>query len=559
MLEKRAYWIFVVVFMLMAGSVLAEPLQVKSARYWTSPERTRMVLDITGSSSHSVTLMKNPDRVVIDIRNARLQRKLAQPRAKSSALIKKVRTGVRNNNNLRVVLDLKSAVKPKVFLLKPNDSYGHRLVVDLYHRRSSSPVRTIEAKKSPIDQKPTRLAKKKSSQHSMAPKLIAKSGATKKSEITQVSKESVRKGEPTPVRSVARRLPDKSKRTTDPVVKKREEPSFDIDARADAITAQVATLSAARNKQVAQHKPPTKTVKVEKKAIKSYRRYGRDLIVAVDAGHGGEDPGARGSKGTKEKVVVLAIARKLASLINKTKGMKAVLVRNGDYYISLRGRMRKARKARADLFISIHADAFRQKSVRGSSVFTLSRKGATSEAARWLAAKENAADMVGGVSLDDKSDLLASVLMDLSQTATREASMDVATRVLSSLGKVGKRHSSHVQKAGFAVLKSPDIPSILVETAFISNPTEEMKLRSSAHQTRVAKAIFSGIRDYFAVRAPITTGSVVASNNHVISEGETLGGIAKRYGVSLKRLQSQNAVTDGKINAGQVIKIPRGS
>jgi len=228
----------------------------------------------------------------------------------------------------------------------------------------------------------------------------------------------------------------------------------------------------------------------------------KGIIVAVDAGHGGDDPGAHGQNGTEEKKVTLAIARKLADLINKQPGMKAVMVRKGDYFVDLRKRMQIARAAKADLFISIHADAFQNSTVKGASVFTLSNKGATSEAARWLADSENAADLVGGVSLNDKEDVLASVLLDLSQTATQDASVNVAGKVLRNFESIGELHYGSVQKAGFLVLKSPDVPSILVETAFISNPSEELKLVNTAHQSKIALAIFNGVRSYFNKSVP---------------------------------------------------------
>ncbi|MDO9267564.1 MAG: N-acetylmuramoyl-L-alanine amidase [Methylobacter sp.] len=235
----------------------------------------------------------------------------------------------------------------------------------------------------------------------------------------------------------------------------------------------------------------------------------KDIIIAVDAGHGGDDPGAHGQNGTEEKKITLAIAKKLADLINQQPGMKAVLVRKGDYYVDLRKRMQIARAARADLFISIHADAFQDSTVKGASVFTLSNKGATSEAARWLANSENASDLVGGVSLNDKEDVLASVLLDLSQTATQDASVNIARKVLRNFEYIGELHYASVQKAGFLVLKSPDVPSILVETAFISNPSEELKLVNTAHQLKIAGAIFNGVRSYFSKDIP--TESKVAA------------------------------------------------
>lgn len=229
---------------------------------------------------------------------------------------------------------------------------------------------------------------------------------------------------------------------------------------------------------------------------------GRDLVVAIDAGHGGEDPGAIGGRGTREKNVTLAIARMLKDRIDAEPGMRAVLTRDGDYFVPLRDRINRARQAQADMFVSIHADAVRDIRVSGSSVYTLSPKGATSEAARWLADRENSADMVGGVTLDDKNGVLASVLLDLSQGATMGASMEAASRVLKQLDQLGNTHHSNVQQAGFVVLKSPDIPSMLVETAFISNPVEEARLADPKYQSRLADAVQAGVRDYFYTNTP---------------------------------------------------------
>jgi N-acetylmuramoyl-L-alanine amidase len=289
---------------------------------------------------------------------------------------------------------------------------------------------------------------------------------------------------------------------------------------------------------------------------------GRELIIAIDAGHGGQDPGALGRRGTREKNVTLQIARRLASLIDAEPGMRSVMIRDGDYYLSLRKRIEKAREHRADLFVSIHADAFKNTTARGSSVYVLSSKGATDEAARWLAARENAADLVGGVSLDDKDHVLASVLLDLSQTAAIGASLEVGEHVLAGLGGVGKLHKHSVQQAGFAVLKSPDIPSILVETAFISNPEEERLLNSKQHQQRVASAIVTGVRRYFENNPPPGTwlaqnrAGRPASIEHVISRGDTLSGIADRYNVSLGDLRRQNRLRHDRIRIGQVLVIP---
>jgi len=300
----------------------------------------------------------------------------------------------------------------------------------------------------------------------------------------------------------------------------------------------------------------------------------RDLIVAIDAGHGGDDPGATGPKGTKEKHVVLAIARKLRDLVNKKPGMKAMMIRNGDYYISLRGRTKKARRLGADIFISIHADAFKNPQAHGSSVFILSSRGASSEAAKWLAKKENEADLVGGVSLDDKDDMLAKMLLDLSQTASIEASNSAASRVISQLSRIGDSHKSTVERAGFVVLKSPDIPSLLIETGFISNPKEERLLKTSYYQKKIAKAILSGVEGYFKqypipgsiyaknvvikkLPQSVVSASKSASQKYRIVSGDTLSAISRRYDVSVKAIKRANRMTSNILYVGKTLRIPR--
>jgi N-acetylmuramoyl-L-alanine amidase len=412
--------------------------QIAGVRLWTAPDHTRLVFDASAPAEHKVFTLQNPDRLVIDLDGASLGEDF-DAASVADRHLKGMRHAVRPDGTLRVVLDLKRAVRPKTFLLKPNASYGHRLVVDLY---------PVEATRTP------RVAK---------------------------------------------------------------------------------------------------TTKDLERA--------RDVVVAIDAGHGGEDPGAIGSKfGTKEKTVTLEIARRLKRLVDAQPGMRGELTRTGDYFIGLRKRMALARKHRADLFVSIHADAFRDKRVRGASVFVLSRRGASSEAARWLAARENASDLVGGVSLDDKDDVLASVLLDLSQSATQHASLSAATQVYKQLGKVGKTHGRRVQQAGFMVLKSPDIPSILVETGFISNPDEERNLRDPGQQERMAKAIMRGVQVYFQEAPP--PGTWLAQNQretikHVIARGDTLSEIADRYQVSLASLRRENRIrSDNHIRIGQVLVIP---
>lgn len=279
----------------------------------------------------------------------------------------------------------------------------------------------------------------------------------------------------------------------------------------------------------------------------------RDIIVAIDAGHGGQDSGALGKRGTKEKDIVLAIAKRLAKLVDKEPGMKAFMTRDKDVFITLRQRIKRAHNSGADMFISIHADAFHNPRAKGASVYVLSERGASSEAAQLIADKENAADLAGGISLEDKDDLLASVLLDLSQTASLEGSIEVANTVLSGLKRVGHVHKKHVESAAFVVLKSPDIPSVLVETAFISNPDEERKLRSTSHQNKLARAMLAGIRNYFQ-RNPLPNSTL--PQQHIVSRGDTLSTIAQRYQVSMAQLKTNNQLQSTKLKVGDVLMIP---
>ncbi|MCY1424832.1 N-acetylmuramoyl-L-alanine amidase CwlD [compost metagenome] len=294
----------------------------------------------------------------------------------------------------------------------------------------------------------------------------------------------------------------------------------------------------------------------------------RDIIVVIDAGHGGEDPGASGSRGQREKDVVLQIARELQRQINGMKGFRAELTRTGDYFIPLRGRTEIARKKGADLFVSIHADAAPSTAAFGASVFALSDRGATSETARWLADSENRSDLIGGagnVSLDDKDRMLAGVLLDLSMTASLTSSLNVGQKVLSNIGRVTPLHKQRVEQAGFMVLKSPDIPSILVETGFISNANEASKLAASNHQQALARSISSGVRQFFQQNPPPGTyiawlrdsGKIVQGpRDHRVNPGETLAMIAVRYQVSPAALRSANNLSSDELKIGQHLTIP---
>jgi N-acetylmuramoyl-L-alanine amidase len=286
----------------------------------------------------------------------------------------------------------------------------------------------------------------------------------------------------------------------------------------------------------------------------------RDIIIAIDAGHGGEDPGAIGPNRSREKDVVLAIARELNALLKADKGFQPTMIRTGDYYISLRGRRDLARQRQADLFVSIHADAFKRREAHGASVYALSTQGATSTAASYLAQRENASDLVGGVTLSDKDDLLAGVLADLSMTSTLDNSLKLGDKVLRKVDTVAKLHKKRVEQAGFAVLKSPDIPSILVETGFISNPSESKLLASNAYQKKMARAIHAGIREWFLAHPP--SGTLIAwqkqqlGQQYIIARGDTLSGIAERFNVPLSDLKIRNGISGEKILVGQKLLIP---
>ena len=294
----------------------------------------------------------------------------------------------------------------------------------------------------------------------------------------------------------------------------------------------------------------------------------RDIVVAIDAGHGGEDPGASGARGQHEKDIVLEIARELQRQINSEKGFRAELTRTGDYFIPLRKRTEIARKKGADLFISIHADAAPSRAAFGASVFALSDRGATSETARWLADSENRSDLIGGagnVSLDDKDRMLAGVLLDLSMTATLSSSLNVGQKVLGNMGRITSLHKQRVEQAGFMVLKSPDIPSILVETGFISNANEAAKLATRSHQQALARSIHTGVRQFFQQNPPPGTyiawlrdsGKIAAGpRDHTVRAGETLAMIAVRYQVSAASVRSANNLSTDELKIGQHLNIP---
>lgn len=347
-----------------------------------------------------------------------------------------------------------------------------------------------------------------------------------------------------------------------------ENPIDPIEAmiRDQEIMAQRAGVQATAQLPGSQAAPPAEQRPAEAQPAQPHPR--RDIIIAVDAGHGGEDPGAIGPAGTREKDVVLEISRRLAAEINRAQGFKAVLIRDGDYYLGLRQRTQLAREQKADFFVSIHADAFTSPRPQGSSVYALSQRGASSETAQWLADSENRADLIGGVdgslSLRDKDQVLRGVLLDLTMTATLNDSLSIGGQVLEQLGRINRLHKSRVEQAGFMVLKSPDIPSLLVELGFISNPDEERRLRDPVHQQGLSTAIFSGMREHFERNPP--PASLLAwqrdnqgrpsGNEYRIQSGDTLSAIAVRHGVPVNQLKQANDLNGDVIRVGQVLRIP---
>jgi N-acetylmuramoyl-L-alanine amidase len=441
--------------------------QILAVRVWPAEDYTRVTLENDTDLKVKHFLVPDPDRLVVDIEGLVLNPTLKSLVAKiesNDPYIKEVRVGQNRPNVVRLVFDLKEKITPQVFTLEPVGTYKHRLIFDLYPVKPVDPIAAL----------------------------------IEKGEWTQDDKPS---GPAAPAdRQPAPALPDQG---AGPVAAQPQpQPS--------AGAAPGSSANAAPGQAPAIAGPAAKPLPAEPDPAPAHQRIkpGTDkmvrmLTIALDPGHGGEDPGAMGSRGSREKDIVLAIAKRLKDKIEDHPNMRVLLTRDGDYFVPLGKRVEKARKVDADLFVSIHADAFVKPSARGSSVFVLSEKGATSSAARWLADKENQADLIGGANSKGHDPQLASVLFDLSTTAQINDSMKVGKAVLGEIGGINKLHKGSVEQAGFAVLKAPDIPSILIETAFISNPEEEARLLDDAYQDKIADAIVKGIRRYFAKNPPL--------------------------------------------------------
>lgn len=419
--------------------------QLSGVRIWAGPENTRVVLDMSQKPSYSYFTLKNPDRLVIDLKQTEKQVDLSRV-SLSGDLVRKLRTSkAEEPAEHRLVLDLSQTVKPTVFPLAPAGDYGHRLVID---------------------------------------------------------------------------LPDEKGK-----------------ARSSA-------------KQAA--------------AIKSQQQLAsqRDIVIAIDAGHGGEDPGAIGGKRTYEKTATLAIAKRLARMVNEEQGMKAVLTRTGDYYVNLNKRSELARKNRADMLVSIHADGFTTPDPRGASVWVLSMRRANSEIGRWLEKHEKQSELLGGAGelIDTKSSdqYLTHALLDMSMEHSMSTGYEVANDILGELGKVTKLHKKRPEHASLAVLKSPDIPSVLVEAGFITNPSEARMLSDSKHQERIAGAIFNGLTKHYRAKPPLNTlyAKLYGTRRHKVQRGESLSVLAAQYDVSIKEIKRVNSLKSNMLKIGQVLTIP---
>lgn len=455
---RRAWRLALLFAVLLPGPAASEPTRVSEVRVWDAPESTRVVLELSGAVDYKVFALNNPPRVVMDLAGAQRPTQ-ADYAAGAESPVAAIRYGTPVAGTTRVVLDLRRAQHYEGFLLAPNERYGHRLVVDLY--AESPEVRMAQARPPAAP----------AAQPIVVPPVAA-------AVVPQGAGTGLNRG----------------------VAGEQASPGSAVSALPTPIAEKPVPIERPRAARAPLAAP---------------------LVIVIDAGHGGEDPGAIGKSGTREKDVVLAIAQALARRVDAEPGMRAVLTRKGDYFLPLRSRVVAAHRADADLFVSIHADAAINRKARGSGVYALSARGASSEAARLLAAKENAADAIGGVAVAETDDpLLRSVLLDLSQNATNESSLRLAQDLLGSVRAVNTVHQSRVQQAGFVVLKSPHVPSVLVETAFISNPDEERKLRDPAFHSRLATALLAGIKAH--VRADPRLATQLA---HARGEVDTTGGV----------------------------------
>ncbi|MDD2610140.1 MAG: N-acetylmuramoyl-L-alanine amidase [Giesbergeria sp.] len=483
--------------LLLGAGQLARGAGILAVRVWPAADYTRVTIESDTKLNNKQFFITQPPRLAVDIEGIELSPQLRELLAKVRAddpNIAGIRVGQNAPNVVRLVIDLKQAARPQVFALPPVAAYGHRLVIDLYPASPIDPLEALIAERL-----------RDSDASVAAAPAVAPAPAPVTAPVTAATKPSASKSA-----SPATAAATPAGAGVDPlgelIAKHHEQHPIPAPAPKPAATRPVAPAPAP-----ATAAPPP--VSNSSAATAQQRQTDRLIIIALDPGHGGEDPGAIGPNGTREKDIVLRVAHLLRERINRTtiagNPMRAYMTRDGDYFVPLATRVQKAQRVQADLFVSIHADAFTNPDARGASVFALSQGAASSTAARWLANKENQADLIGGVNVRVKDQHVQRALLDMSTTAQINDSLKLGSVLLGEIGNVGKLHKPRVEQAGFAVLKAPDIPSVLVETAFISNPEEEAKLRSAAYQAELADALMNGIRRYFAKNPPLARSRTV--------------------------------------------------
>lgn len=459
----------------------ANAASVLAVRVWPARDYTRVTIESDQELKFQQRLLENPYRIVVDLDGLELDQPLRDLVAKiapNDPQIEKVRVGQFEPHVVRLVFDLKDAVKPQSFTLAPVSNYRHRLVLDLYPAVPPDPLLALLQESQGKEQQ---LAQQNSAPHATL------SGPQTPNDDPE---------------AFFRRYAESSGRNTLPP-----------DASDSTLAQAKPLVPPATGKSPRGAPPPTALAKNDNYGFKSPGKVGprtlRLLTIAIDPGHGGEDPGATGATGMHEKHVVLDIGGRLRKKIDAEPNMRSMMTRDADFFVPLNVRVQKARRVGADLFVSVHADAFTTPNARGSSVFALSENGASSAAARWMANRENSSDDIGGVPGGIKDVALTRALLDMSTTAQIRDSLKYGDFVLDEIGSINKLHSGRVEQAGFAVLKAPDIPSVLVETAFISNPEEEQKLMSEDYRDKMASAILRGIKKYLAAHPPLAKNTVV--------------------------------------------------
>ena len=607
--------------------------EVSGVRMSSTPDNTRLVFDLDGPVTYSLSTLDDPRRVLIEMRDTRLGSNAGAERLRvAGSSVAAVRSAVQPDGTLRWVLELRGNQSARGFVLGPSGGHGHRLVVDVPAAAPAATLATAESRApaprpasarqgpapveaslpstgrggasagtgeragsgvanaapaapiaAPVAASMPPVAPSASPSPSSPPAPVAAAGASQAMASAPVSAPAAPASPASPAAAAAS-APAAVPREAGPDVAA-------TPARAPASRTQPPATAPAIASPAARAEPPRAEPARTDRARLGPLPPGGDIVFAIDAGHGGKDPGAIGAGGEREKDVVLAIAKQLAEFINAEPGFRAVLTRTGDYFIPLRERTRLARAAGAHFFISVHADAALNTAARGASVYALSERGATSEAAKWLAERENNADLVGGVTLDDKDRVLASVLLDLSMTASLTESLELGGEVLEELGALTRLHSRRVEQAGFMVLKSPDIPSVLVETGFISNAEDARNLASDGYRERVARAIFRGVREQALARPP--QGTAVAARlrarsapvaaasagpetppptasaalasadacpcDYTVVRGDTLRSIAERFRVPAVAIRRLNEMRTSRVRAGQTLRIPAAS